>query len=169
MSNPSSSVSRGDADQPASSRQSDVKKLKTGTLSGLITEPTTDQVMPGSGLVTTKTVAAGTSAGLKAPLGPGEIQAPISNDEINRVEDTVHRSFQEAQAKFQLNKMPFISDGTAGKMTEISNSPEFVEIMKASTAKMQNSSGLDNDLVNSMSKLGNPPTGAHAKYAKSIE
>jgi hypothetical protein len=167
--NPSSSVSRGDADQPAPSRQSDVKKLTKGTLSGLITEPTTDQVMPGSGLVTTKTVAAGTSAGLKAPLGPGEIQAPISNDEINRVEDTVHRSYQDAQAKFQLNKMPFISDGTAGKMTEISNSPEFVEIMKASTAKMQNSSGLDNDLVNSVSKLGNPPTGAHANYAKSIE
>ena len=169
MSNPSDSVSQGNSNQSIPSRQTDIKKVTQGTLSALVPTPTTDEVMPGAGIVTTKTVPAGTSIGLKPPLGPGEVLAPISNDGINRVEDTVNRSVQEAQAKFQFDKMPFISDGAAGQMSSISKSPEFIELMKASTAKMQNNSGLDNDLVNSISKLGNPPTGAHAKYAKSIE
>lgn len=164
-----SSVSKGSKNQILPSAAPVVGDYKKNNQGSFYQIPSAEDTTPGANITTTQRVNMGVSGGLSAPLGPREMAGPLSADDMAKKTDILHKSTNEAIDKFQLDKpslLPFIPNSSAARISEITNSPEFIDILRSSTAKMQESSGVNDELMKTINSM--KPTGAHAKYAKSI-
>lgn len=148
-----------------------VKSYAKNSLNAQLTNaPGMTELLPGSQDVAPPPTPYGITAGLSsAGLGPKELNTPISKKDINKTNEAISSGTNAGiKESTKTVTMPFLSNSHATNIADMSSSPEFVNMMKKASQKMQNKSGLTNNLIKSVANMGKKPTGAHLQYAKSI-
>ncbi len=163
---PSAGVSKGPKD--SSTQLGPNSKHYSGT----IPRPPVSDVLPGTAVTSTKRVPFGATAGLKAPLGPREINYAITGDEMSKQIGTYHSAVKNATdvTESLMNPIdsPYIDDATAQAFNTVADSAAMQRIIANSISQTAESSGVNQELLDNVKNIGKP-TGAHAKYAESIK
>tara|TARA_Y100000389_G_scaffold40891_2_gene35487 strand:+ start:4455 stop:5597 length:1143 start_codon:yes stop_codon:yes gene_type:complete len=163
--------SKGMGDQLVSTNNPRVQSYAKNSSNAQLTNlPGVTQLLPGAVGTPPTPVPYGITSGLSSSgLGPKELNTAISKEHANKVDESISSATKGAiKAQSKSSTLPFISNSHASNLSDMSTSPEFINMMRKATEKIQGQSGLSNDLIKSIKNMGKKPTGAHKHLAKSI-
>ena len=134
--------------------------------------PGAKDVLPGMDITSTKTVPLDSNSNLKAPLGAKDIEFGINSNEMSKRTGIFHDAVQDAtkntESLMDPALVPFLDNSTAAAFSSVANSANMQKIFRDSLTKVGEVSGVNDELIKNAKNLGRP-TGAQAKYAKSIK
>lgn len=166
MSGPNASINKGPKDQ-ATQLGPNYKSY-----SGTTPMPPASDVLPGMAVTSSERVPFNPSTNLSGPLAPKQIAFGIDRDEMNKRAGEFHDSIQGATEKtaslMDPAVTPYMDNATAAAFGSVHNSAAMQKIYTDSIKNVGEASGVNDELAKNANILGKP-TGAHAKYAKSIQ
>lgn len=166
MSNPSAGINKGPADS-STPLGSNYKNY-----SGQMPMPPASDVLPGMAVTSSERVPFNPGTNLSGPLAPKQIGYGITRDEMNKRQGQFHDSIETATKKtatlMDPAVTPYIDNATASAFKSVHDSAAMQQIYSDSIKKVGEVSGVNSDLAKNANVLGKP-TGAHAKYAKTIQ